>query len=152
MQHDKETQMEMDRKQQLLMGLMDGELSLEETAEIRECLRREQSLRDEYNQLLRAGDALALLGEAELDEQRLRALWRSPFEMGVRRGSYLLIASGFLGLLGFAAWEYVEHGHRELLPVVAAGGISVGVLLLFVQVLRDRILAWKKDPYREIEK
>jgi anti-sigma factor RsiW len=144
--------MDKDRKQQLLMGLMDGELNSEERAEVQEYLRRDQRLRHEYDQLCRASDALRLLGEPALDEQRLRALWRSPFEMGVRRASYLMIGAGFLSLLGFATWEYVVHGHKALLPGVAGSGMAVGVILLFLQVLRDRWMIWKHDPYREIEK
>lgn len=144
--------MEMERKRALLMGLMDGELSPEETSEIQEYLRRDQQLRDEYMDLVRAGDALQLLGETELDEQRLRRLWRTPFEIGLRRSSYLLIGAGFLSLLGYAAWEYVFHEQRDLLPVVASSGVGLGLILLFIQVLRDRMLIWKHDPYREIEK
>src|SRR5690606_5637034 len=87
--------MEMERKRALLMGLMDGELSPEETSEIQEYLRRDQQLRDEYMDLVRAGDALQLLGETELDEQQLRKLWRTPLEIGLRRSSYLLIGAGF---------------------------------------------------------
>ncbi len=134
------------------MGLMDQELTPEENYEIQELLRRDQSLRDEYAQLLQTSDQLRLISEAEFDEAVLRQVWRSPFRKGLRLLSYGLIGGGFCALLGFSIWEYLRHGHRELLPAVAACGIGLGILLLFLQVVRDRMMVLKNDPYREVEK
>lgn len=144
--------MENERKQQLLMGLIDKELTPDETYEIHELLKRDQSLRDEYDRLLRTNEKLQMLGIAEFDEATLRKIWRSPFRKGLRRTSYFLIGAGFAALLGFAGWEYWQHGRKELLPAVATCGIGLGVLILFLQVVRDRMMVLKNDPYREIEK
>ena len=144
--------MEQERKQQLLMGLIDKELTPDETYEIHELLKRDQHLRDEYDRLLETNDQLQMIGAAEFDEATLRKVWRSPFRKGLRWMSYFLIGAGFAGLLGFAIWEYLHHDRKELLPAVATCGIGLGVLILFLQVVRDRMMVLKNDPYREIEK
>lgn len=144
--------MEKERKQQLLMGLIDKELTPEESREINEILRRDQALRDEYEHLLTVNDQLKLIGDSHFDEKMLRKVWRSPFRKGMRQLSYLLIGGGFVALLGFSILEYVRHGHKELLPGVAVCGIGLGIVLLFLQVIRDRMMVLKNDPYREVEK
>ena len=144
--------MDEDRKKQLLMGLIDQELTTEETYEIQEYLRRDQSLRDELERLMETNDQLKQLGAAEFDEAVLRKLWRSPFNKGLRIMSYGLIVGGFLMLAGFAAWELLKNGNTHLFPVVASTGVGIGIIILLLQVIRDRLLVLKNDPYRGIEK
>ncbi len=134
------------------MGLLDRELTPDETYEIQELLRRDQTMRDEYARLSETNSQLKLIGDAEFDEATLRKVWRSPYRKGLRRFSYLLIGGGFFALLGYSLWEYLQHGHKELFPAVAACGIGTGIILLFLQVVRDRMMVLKNDPYREVEK
>jgi len=134
------------------MGLIDQELTPDEISEVQELLRRDQSTRDEYDRLLDINSQLKVIGDAEFDEIMLRKVWRSPFHKGLRRMSYALIGGGFLALFGFAAVEYIMHGHKDFLPAVATCGIGAGFLILFLQVVRDRMILVKNDPYRDIEK
>ena len=140
-----------DRIHQLLMGLMDGELNDEETYEIREKLSRSADLREEFERLNSANDQLKLLSEAEIDEALLRKVWKNPFRKTLRRGSYALIGLGTIGIMAIGAIRYVQKGHPDLFITACIGGIGIGLILLFLQVIRDRMITHKNDPYKDIE-
>jgi ferric-dicitrate binding protein FerR (iron transport regulator) len=144
--------MDEDRTKQLLMGLMDGELTDDETREINEMLRRNRNLRDEYEQLREVNGTLKVLSETFIDENYLRQVWRSPFRRLLRGISYLMIGVSFLVLVVIGLEEYLAHGNGNFLTKVCTSGILVGVIILFLQVIRDRVIVYKKDPYKDIEK
>lgn len=144
--------MDEDRTKQLLMGLIDGELTDDETRQINELLRRSQSLRDEYEQLLKVNGTLKILSYTPIDEKHLRQVWRSPFRKLLRGLSYFMIGVGFLALMGLGLEEFLTHGNENMLVKVSLSGIGVGLLLLFLQVVRDRMILYKQDPYKDIEK
>ena len=144
--------MDEDRTKQLLMGLIDGELTDEETRQINELLRRSQSLRDEYEQLLQVNGALKILSHTPIDEKHLRQVWRSPFRRLLRGLSYFMIGVGFLVLMGLGFEEFLVHGNENMLVKVCLSGIGVGLLMLLLQVVRDRMMLYKQDPYKDIEK
>ena len=144
--------MDEDRAKQLLMGLIDGELTDDETRQINEMLRRSQSLRDEYEQLLEINGTLKILSYTSIDEKHLRRVWRSPFRRLLRVISYLMIGVSFLVMMGLGIEEYLVHGKENMLVKVCLSGIGVGLLLLFIQVVRDRMILYKQDPYKDIEK
>ena len=144
--------MEEERGKQLLMGLIDGELTDEETREINELLRRNSHLRDELEIHKQTNKTLNLLHSPNLDEAMLRRVWKSPFRKSLRMLSYGMIGLGFATLLGVGIIKYLQSGEGSFLVNVCVGGIGLGMLLLFVQVIRDRLIVYKNDPYKDIEK
>lgn len=144
--------MDQDRARQLLMGLIDGELTTDETRDIHEQLSRSESLRDEYELIQAANGVLELLSETRIDEKLLRHVWKSPFRRVMRAVSYGMIAVGFFALFAMGLEQYFNHGEQHLLLSVSVGGVLLGVILLLLQVIRDRMIVYKTDPYRDIEK
>jgi hypothetical protein len=62
---------------------------------------------------------------------------------------YILIGLGALALTGWAAWSFFTTTDIPLLIRIALGVIGLGVLVLAVIAIKDRI--GKKDDFEEVD-
>ena len=138
--------------QGLLMGLMDGELTAEEANEVSDLLRKNQAWRDEYESLLKAHEHLKGLSFEEPTDEVLRNLWKSPYSHYAHNAALFMIIGGVLFLMGFGLWLIVSAQGavwQVKVPVVA---IAVGAATILFLKLRERIAAYKVDPYKEVQR
>ncbi len=152
---------EVERKQQLLMGLIDGELNDKERIEITDTLRRDAQLREEYDQLLQASGILENMNSFELSEHEIRKLWRNPYRKWVIGLAYLLMGIAFIVIGGIVAFSYLISVSEHVVSgeifttafIVKAviGSFVIGLMLLFYMALRDRLKIVKNDPYKDVE-
>jgi len=136
----------------LLMGLMDGELTPEETHQVQKRLIKDQALRDEYESLCSVCGKLQNLSFHEPEDEVLERLWKSPYSYFASRAAWLLVGGGYLALM--LVWAYLffftsTEGWQVKIPIAA---ITIGLLILLIQKIRERISTSKIDPYREVER
>jgi len=136
----------------LLMGLMDGELTTEETHQVQQRLIRDKALRDEYEALCSVCGKLQDLSFQEPEDKVLLQLWKSPYSHFASRAGWLLVIGGYAALM--IAWAYLffftsTEGWQVKIPIAA---VTIGLLILLVQKIRERIHTLKVDPYREVER
>ena len=79
-----------ERRQRLLSGLIDQELTPEEAAEANDLLVRDTEFRREYEQLRGSAAHIASLKFAEPHDPVLDQLWQSPFSRFSRNAGLLL--------------------------------------------------------------
>lgn len=137
---------------ELMMGLMDGELSPDEKVRVHDHLRRCARCRGEYEQLR---DISGLLRElpalAEPQDEVLRDLWQSPYSRLTRSAGWAMVIAGVAVLGLYAAYELFTKAELNL-PTLAAVSIWVGLAILFFSVLRERLRTYESDPYKEVER
>lgn len=136
----------------LLMGLLDGELTPEESVKINAAMSRSSRLREEYEALRQAGDTLRGISFIEPDEALARKFWRNPYSGFGRAASLVLIVGGYAGLIGYGVFEALRTGTEELPAKLMIGAIAIGFAMLLLQTIVQRLLTWKNDPYKEIER
>ena len=136
---------------ELLMGLMDQELTTEETVELNEHLRRCTSCREEYEQLREISTRLEMISFTEPQDEVLRELWKRPYSRFTRNAGLLLVLAGVLGLVLYALYEFFTNVEFNF-PALAIVTVWVGMAGLFFSVLRERLKTSKSDPYREVER
>jgi anti-sigma factor RsiW len=136
----------------LLVGLLDGELTPDETRQINEHLTRCAECRKEYEELRETTGKLAAISFQEPDDVMLAQVWKSPYSRLVRNTSLVLIIGGYAGLLGYGLFELLISGTEELPAKMGLAAIVLGFLILLVQLIRERIRTYKTDPYKEIER
>ncbi|HMP83207.1 MAG TPA: zf-HC2 domain-containing protein [Verrucomicrobiota bacterium] len=136
----------------LLVGLLDGELTPDETRQINEHLTRCASCRAEYEQLRETTGKLEAISFREPDDVMLARMWRSPYSRMARNTSLVLIIGGYAGLMGYGLFEFFTSGTKELPAKTGLAAIVLGFLILLVQLIRERIRTYKTDPYKEIER
>jgi anti-sigma factor RsiW len=136
----------------LLAGLLDGELTAEETQLLNDHLIRCAACRADYERLRETTGKLSAVSFQEPTDAVLAQVWKSPYSRFARNASLFMIVGGYMLLLGYAGFEFLRSG-REGLPVKAAvAAIALGFLILLVQLIRERLKTHQIDPYKEIER
>ena len=136
----------------LLVGLLDGELTPDETRQINDHLTRCAACRAEYEQLRETTGKLAAISFREPGDAVLAQVWKSPFSRLARNTSLVLIIGGYGGLMGYGLFEFLTSGTKELPAKMGLAAIVLGFLILLVQLIRERAKTYKTDPYKEIER
>ncbi|EDY83976.1 hypothetical protein VDG1235_3603 [Verrucomicrobiia bacterium DG1235] len=134
------------------MAFMDGELSAAEMAEVNDRLMRDASLRDEYESLRSACGKLERVGMDMPDEEALKKLWRSPFNVVASGLAIWLIGVGLAVLAIYAVAGLLASSHEVTVAGLAVGAVVVGFLILLIVKVRERVKSLPDDPYKDIEK
>jgi predicted anti-sigma-YlaC factor YlaD len=138
--------------QGLLMGLLDGELDPEEAQSVNTHLHRCAGCRQAYEQLRQSGKKIEAVSFTEPQDEVLNSLWKQPYSRLTRNASLLLILAGYLVLILFGIYEFIQDRSEAILPKMATVAICVGFLVLLCSVIRERLRSYKTDPYKEIER
>ena len=136
----------------LLVGLLDGELTPDETRQINDHLTRCAACRAEYEQLRETTGKLTAISFREPDDAVLAQVWKSPFSRLARNTSLVLIIGGYASLMGYGLFELLTSGTKELPAKLGLAAIVLGFLIMLVQLIRERVKTYKTDPYKEIER
>ena len=140
-----------DQHQPLLMGLMDQELTPEETMDVGDHLRRCASCREEYEHLREISGKMEAISFREPQDEILRQLWKSPFSRFTRNAGLLMVCGGLAALFLYAVYQFATQAELDV-PALATATVWVGVAILFLSVLRERLATYKHDPYREVKR
>lgn len=136
----------------LLMGLMDDELTPEELHDVNAHLMRCGQCREEYEQLKETAGGLKDVSFIEPQDEILRKLWKSPYSRWARLSGILLIAGGWLILLAYGLIELIRDNSEPPLPRIGIAAMIIGFFVLLIMVIRERVVTYQSDPYKEIER
>lgn len=141
-----------ERYQTLLSGMLDGELTTDETIQVNDHLIRCASCRADYEELCKTEKRLAAISFVEITDEAATAFWKLPYSRALRNAAWLLILGGYGSLLlaGFIA--YLADGTEGLFGKLAGSAIVIGFLVLIGMLLIERIQTYRVDPYKEIER
>jgi hypothetical protein len=64
----------------------------------------------------------------------------------------ILVGIGVLALIGWAAQAFFLESEIPLLVRIAVGAIGVGVLIMLVIVIKDRITKAKDEDFKGVER
>jgi len=136
----------------LMMGLMDNELTEEESVKLNNHMIRCLSCREEYQQLKITSSKLDSIKLKGPDKDILARSWKSPYSKFSKNFGILLIIGGWLITMIYGAYEFIIQKETEAIPKYAFVIILIGIIILFITVLRDRLRSYKTDPYKEVDK
>ncbi len=136
----------------LLMGLMDHELTPEETEEVNAHLIRCKACRDEYDELLEASDKLKGITFTEPGDAVLNKLWKSPHSRLTRNAGLFLVLAGWLAVVVYGLYEAFTSPEEAFFPKTMLAVVVAGFVILLGSVIRERIKTYKTDAYKEIER
>jgi len=135
---------------------LDDELEPVERTAFEEQLGRDRRLREEVEEMrsmksLVSGMRLRELPDGAYDHYRERTYNRLE-----RRVGWILLSVGAMVLVGYGLYELVvflvSDGELAWWIRAAIGAACVGLAILLISVVRERIFVWKRDPYREVER
>lgn len=134
-----------------LSGYIDGELTPQERQRVEihidSCERCREELADLRNLRQQVGRSdLSPYGEDEWRESMA-----DPTVQTTRGIGWLLLIGGLLAIAGIGVYEFLTDPELELHMKVIIGAIYGGGTVLFLSVLRQRILERKSDKYKDVE-
>ena len=127
-------------------------VSPEETAKVNDHLIRCAACREEYEQLARTCGKIAAVSFVEPGDAEVVKLWKNPFVKTSWRAGLFLLIGGYLALIGYGIYEYMASGGEALFGKIAVAAIMIGALTLLLTVIHQRILTYRNDPYKEVER
>lgn len=101
-----------------------------------------------------AAAAPARLGD--WDDAALDRFWLGVYSRLERGIAWTLLSVSALLLLGYAAYHFatvfLADSGIPLMVRIGTAGFTLGVLLLLIGALRERIRAFASDPFRRIQR
>ena len=156
MTEQKHTQTDTERIRGLMMAALDDECSPAERRELDEALQQNPELHREWRELQRVKEVSGMMSVRKPPEEVWSSYWAQVYARNERKAAWLMVSIGAIILLSWGLWQLVVNILGEMgLPdfiKFAIGLLSVGIVVLFVSVVREKLFVNKHDPYKDIER
>ena len=141
---------------ELLMGYLDNELDNEQREDlerhISSCAECSAELK-EFRELKKITDEVTLV---EPEDKMWEQYWGSIYNRIERGIGWILFSIAAIVLVTYGGFKVIEDVVKDpTVGVVLKAGLVVlivGLAILFVSVVRERIFFWKDDRYKEIRR
>lgn len=137
---------------ELISGYLDDELTQGDYQRVGVHLQSCERCRQMLDEMTKLRGAVALSQpRAELESERWERIMNDLPARASRGIGWILFISGLVTLLGLAIWEFAIDNEVQLHVKLAVAGIWFGLLFLFLSVLRQRLVSWKSDKYKDVK-
>ena len=143
--------------QYLITGYVDDELSADQQRELEAHLADCPNCRDELAEMKTLKEGLAMMTFKEPGDAELERYWRGIYNRIERGIGWILSSLGAIALLCYGAFTLVEEVITD--PTIAwivkigVSALLAGVVVLFVSLLRERLMLRKTDKYsKEVQR
>jgi anti-sigma factor RsiW len=135
----------------MLSGYLDGELTQGDRQQVEVHLETCAGCRSVYDQLASLRQTVGQMSFEQMSQERWGAMMNDVTVRTSRGAGWLLYVAGLIVVCGYAAYAFMIDDAVPALIKSGAGALVVGLLLLFVSVLRERLMARRTDKYEDVE-
>ena len=140
----------------LLQGYIDGELSPAEQEQVQREIEDSPECRAIYREFLAFKNFTTGIQIKTPDGMRWENYMNSLYARIERGTGWILFSLGAIILLSYGAYAFITSLIKDSdVPLLVKTGIfsaAAGLVILFVSIIRERILDRKTDVYKEIRK
>lgn len=140
----------------LISGKLDGELTHEQQQELDRHLETCPVCRKEYEELLHLKEVTTDMRFTDLPDRYWAGYWNDIYNRLERGIGWIFLSVGAIILLGIGAWELLDkfftNATQPLILKLGVGFGLIGVIILAVSILRERLFARKHERYEEVER
>ncbi len=90
------------------------------------------------------------------DDAALDRFWLGVYARLERGIGWTILSASAALLLGYAGWhfvtEFLQDAGVPVLARVGVAGVVVGLLILMLGLIRERIRAFRHDPFRRVRR
>jgi anti-sigma factor RsiW len=136
-------------------GYLDGELSAEERLRFDHDLAADPALALELERMRSMREVMSSMRLKEFPDQVWDAYVTGAYNRAERRFGWLLFTVGAVILTAgglYALVVYLIDEPAEWWVMLGLGVLILGLVVLFVSVLRERLFVLKRDPYKEVKR
>jgi ferric-dicitrate binding protein FerR (iron transport regulator) len=143
-----------ERWTRLLMRALDDELSDVQRREFEDVLEREPELRTEWDRLRRVKEVTDTMKMREPPKEVWDSYWSGVYRRMERSIAWILVSVGAIVLISWGLVHWVQDVLADTsVPGLirwASVALVVGLVILFVSVLREKLHIRKSDPYKDV--
>lgn len=138
----------------LMMGALDGEISRQEEQELLRLLRDDPVLEAEWKQLQRVKEVTSGMVFKKPPEETWDRYWTGVYQRFERGIGWILVSVGAVLLLSYGAWvgvqEFLDDTTTPAIVKYGTVAVIVGLVVLFVSVVREKLFVRRSDPYKDV--
>ena len=136
----------------LISGYLDGELTPDERARVEALVETDPGFREEFERMKRIVTAASELRVDEPPEEVWDTFLDGVYNRVERRSGWVIFLVGVIALTVWGIyWFWVADLGSSLVKVLVAAPV-IGLVVLFVSVLRQRLFVARTDRYsREVK-
>ena len=143
-----------ERLVRLLMGALDGELSSAEQREFERSLEVDAVLRAEWDRLRRVKEVTDTMKMRKPSGEVWDSYWEGVYRRTERGLAWILVSVGAIVLVSWGLVHWVQDvlADTTVPPLIrwASVALVIGLVILFVSVLREKLHIRKSDPYKDV--
>ncbi len=140
----------------LMMAYLDGELDEEQRknfeAHLSQCEVCQKAL-EEFTDLKGLTDSITL---SEPEDRIWEQYWDHVYNRAERSMGWMIFSISGILLLIYGGLKLIEHvladSHVAMFCKVCLVSFVIGVAVLFVSILRERLHFWKSDRYKDVRR
>lgn len=138
--------------QELLSAYLDGELTQQQRQRVRVHLDSCEACRRLFDDLERNRAAVHNLPFPEPDDEQWSRVMGGLIFKTTRGTGWLLWIGGAAVLTGYGLYEFIRDPSIQAVERVGVLAIILGVVLVFLTVLLERLSSYRTDKYKDVEK
>lgn len=139
------------QQSEMLSGYLDGELTQGDRQRVELHLESCSKCRAVYEELADLRQAIGKMSFGEISREEWSKIMNDLPVRTSRGAGWLLYVAGFLVVCGYGFYEFLADDTVPALTRTGIVALVIGSLLLFVSVLRERLLARKTDKYKDVQ-
>lgn len=143
-----------ERMVRLLMGALDGELSPAEQREFERSLEVDRELRAEWDRLRRVKEVTDTMKMQKPPGEVWDSYWEGVYRRTERGLAWILVSVGAIVLVSWGLVHWVQDvlADTTVPPLIrwASVALVIGLVILFVSVLREKLHMRRSDPYKDV--
>jgi len=140
------------RFKELMMASLDGEIGVEDRGELESHLAECADCKREFEELSELSE---LVGEIELtkpSQEDMMKYWPSVYAKIERGAGWGLVVIGALIWVAYGIFLFVTDPTTGSMTKLLIALPVVGVLMLLISVIRERVSVSKTERYKEVER
>ena len=136
---------------EMLSGYLDGELTQGDRQRVQLHLESCAKCRTAYDEMAEMRGAIGEMSFGKMSHEQWSKIMNDLPVKSSRGAGWLLYVAGLVIVCGYGFYEFAVDDTVPALIKTGIGGLVIGTVLLFLSVLRERLIARKTDKYKDVE-
>jgi hypothetical protein len=147
--------MKCDEVKILLSALLDNELDPEQKKAVADHLANCDECRREYAKMMKLKEVTDTMRYIDLPDRLWAGYWQGIYNRIERGFGWIFLSLGAIILLSFGAWQLLNEFFLDSRPPIilkiGLGALILGIIVLTVSAVRERIFSRAHDRYEEVD-
>jgi len=139
-----------------LMAYIDGEIDAQKKSEMEKHLSGCEKCMKEYRSFLKLKEVTEKMKFTDLSDELWAGYWKGIYRRVERGAGWIFLSIGAIILLAFGVFQFFKEFFTDpsvsLIVKMGAGAFSLGIIILLVSIIRERLFLFRTERYREVER